>query len=75
MRLYILAKPARVGYISRLQCLWNREFPDLITTSTALTRRLYVMRNRSEKPDAQTALIQNDIEHESMVGNKVRNMC
>ena len=54
-RLYILAKPAKGGYISRLQCLWNREFPDLIT-STVLTRYLYVIRNREKEPMAQTVL-------------------
>ena len=58
MRLYTLAKPAKVGYISRLQCLWNREFPDLTTISTALTRQLYVIRNRENEPVAQAALVQ-----------------
>jgi len=72
IRLYVQAKPANIGYMCRFQSLWNVKFPDLVTTSTALTRRLYVIRNRPTEPVAQQDETQNRLEGVSMVGYKVR---
>ena len=44
--------PSKLGYLRRLTTEWNRVFPDLRTTETALSQRLYVMRNRENEPSA-----------------------
>ena len=41
------AKPSEVGNLNRLQRLWNEKHPELAITSTALSRRLYIIRNKS----------------------------
>ena len=46
LRLSGLAKSNEIGYINRLLHLWNQRHPELTTTSTALSQRLYVLRNR-----------------------------
>ena len=42
--------PSKHGYLRRLTTEWNRVFPDLRTTETALSQRLYVMRNQEDEP-------------------------
>jgi len=46
--LYQKVNPHVLGYISRLTEQWNERFPELRTNETALSRRLYVIRHRSE---------------------------
>ena len=40
------AELGKLGYLHRTTALWNRKFPGLRTTETALTRQLYVTRSR-----------------------------
>jgi len=57
------AKPSEIGYLNRLQRLWNENHPELATTSTTLSRRLYIIRNKpyakqvDESTDDQTGEI------------------
>jgi len=46
------AEPGKLGYLSRLAAIWNRKYPDLRTTETALARRLYVIGCRTVEPDS-----------------------